>query len=171
MPLLQQSCETGFEEGKSATEILKKFFQDFTPGTNQSEQFDLLFNFIQYVERQVALFDSIEDSAFEQINDLTGRGTITSLLMQAKFENNKFNAIFTFAQKDALLALPDYAHVFQHPLATGRGISGIMVFVDKISVAGLTQYGPEIVNPTATTRYSDGTLLWYYGTINLLRIT
>lgn len=94
-----------------------------------------------------------------------------NLTLQAKFENNKFNAIFTFAQKDALLALPDYAHVFQHPLATGRGISGIMVFVDKISVAGLTQYGPEIVNPTATTRYSDGTLLWYYGTINLLRIT
>ena len=57
LPLLQQHCETGFEEGKSATEILKQFFQDFTPGTNQSEQFDLLFNFIQYIERQVALFE------------------------------------------------------------------------------------------------------------------
>lgn len=94
-----------------------------------------------------------------------------NLTLQARFENNKFNAIFTVAQQDALLALPDYAHEFQHPLATARGISGITVYVDKDSVANLTQYGPEIVNPTATTRYADGTLLWLYGTINLLRIT
>lgn len=89
LPLLQQYCEQGFEEGKSAHEIIPSFFTDFSPHANQSEQFDLLFSFIQYVERQVALFDSIEDAAFEQINDLTGKGTVTSLMLRARFEGKE----------------------------------------------------------------------------------
>lgn len=96
---------------------------------------------------------------------------LRNLTLQARFENNKLNAVFTIAQKEALLALPDYAHEFQHPLATRRGIVGITVIVDKASVADLTQYGPEIVNPSATTRYSDGNLLWFYGIINLFRMS
>jgi len=57
------------------------------PNRSRQEQFDILFNFIQYVERQVALFDSIEDAAFEQIQDLTGKGTVSALLLRTQFEN------------------------------------------------------------------------------------
>ena len=89
LPLLQQYCESGFEKGKSATEILEDFFKDLVPHATRDDQFDLLFKFIQYVERQVALFDSIEDSAFEQINDLYGRGTLSALLLRTKFENKE----------------------------------------------------------------------------------
>lgn len=89
LPLLQQYCERGFEEGKSALEIIPSFFSDLSPNSNRAEQFDLLFNFIKYVERQVALFDSIEDAAFEQINDLSGKGTVASLLLRARFENKE----------------------------------------------------------------------------------
>lgn len=89
LPLLQQYCESGFEKGKSATEILEDFFRDIVPHATRDEQFDLLFNFIQYVERQVALFDSIEDSAFEQINDLNGKGTLSALLLRTKFEDKE----------------------------------------------------------------------------------
>lgn len=89
LPLLQQYCEQGFEKGQPATEILQQFFGDFIPQASKDEQFDLLFKFIQYVERQVALFDSIEDSAFEQINDTAGRGTIASLLLRAKFDRKE----------------------------------------------------------------------------------
>jgi phosphoenolpyruvate carboxylase len=87
LPLLQQACETGFEKGKDPKSIIKKFFSDFTPNANRDEQFDLLFNFIQYTERQVVLFDSIEDAAFDQVNDLNGKGTISALLLRASSEN------------------------------------------------------------------------------------
>src|SRR5271170_3078755 len=87
LPLLQQECETGFEKGASAVEIIENFFHDFMPNHNRQEQFDILFNFILYVERQVALFDSIEDAAFEQIQDLTGKGTVSALLLRTQFEN------------------------------------------------------------------------------------
>jgi phosphoenolpyruvate carboxylase len=87
LPLLQQYCIDGFQQGDSANEILDLFFKELVPNANREEQFDLLFNFIQYIERQVALFDSIEDSAFEQINDLNGKGTIPALLLRTKYEN------------------------------------------------------------------------------------
>lgn len=67
-------------------EIINRFFNDLVPHTTQEERFDLLFRFIQYVERQVALFDSIEDSSFEQINDLSGKGTLPALLLRTRYE-------------------------------------------------------------------------------------
>src|SRR6218665_2935260 len=89
LPLLQQYCEEGFERGESAREIISAFFHDFVPQATETERFDILFKFIQYVERQVALFDSIEDSAFDQVNDLEGKGTVAELLMLAKFEEKQ----------------------------------------------------------------------------------
>jgi phosphoenolpyruvate carboxylase len=86
LPLLQQACETGFSKGKDPKSIIKKFFSDFVPSATREELFDLLFNFIQYTERQVVLFDSIEDAAFSQINDLYGKGTVTELLLRAGSE-------------------------------------------------------------------------------------
>ncbi len=89
LPLFQQYCETGFQKGESATEIVTNFFIDFAQQTSADDRLELLFKFIQYVERQVALFDSIEDSAFEQINDLGGKGTIKALLLRARTENRE----------------------------------------------------------------------------------
>src|SRR6185436_13721092 len=89
LPLLQAHCESEFERGQSPIEIVQSFFHDFAPQINSKEQLDMLFNFIQYVERQVALFDSVEDAAFEQVNDLDGKGTVTALLLRTGFENKR----------------------------------------------------------------------------------
>lgn len=86
LPLLQQACETGFSKGKDPRTIIRKFFKDFAPSATREEMFGLLFNFIQYTERQVVLFDSIEDAAFAEINDLNGKGTLTELLLRAGSE-------------------------------------------------------------------------------------
>lgn len=86
LPLLQQACEIGFEKGKDPKSIIKKFFSDYTPQASEEEQFDLLFGIIQYAERQVVLFDSIEDAAFDEINDLNGAGTMNALLLRAQTE-------------------------------------------------------------------------------------
>ncbi len=87
LPLLQQACEQGFDSGKDPKTIIRKFFSDYTPQATTEEQFSLLFGFIQYAERQVVLFDSIEDAAFDQINDLDGPGSVSSLLIRAKAED------------------------------------------------------------------------------------
>jgi phosphoenolpyruvate carboxylase len=86
LPLLQQSCESEYEKGKDPKTIIKKFFKEYTPQATREEQFDLLFGFIQYIERQVVLFDSIEDAAFAEINDLKGKGTVSELLLRVAAE-------------------------------------------------------------------------------------
>ncbi len=83
LPLLQQVVENGFQSGLQPDEIIAKFFEDYSPGSSAAEKFDFLFRIIQYIERQVVLFDSIEDSAFEQINDLRGKGSVAALLLRA----------------------------------------------------------------------------------------
>ena len=49
---------------------------------------NLLFRFIQYIERQVVLFDAIEDAAFPIINNMDGIGTLRSSKENA-FSNGK----------------------------------------------------------------------------------
>lgn len=87
LPILQQYCEEGFESGKDPKTIIRKFFRDLVPKASRKEQFDLLFNFIQYTERQVVLFDSIEDAAFAEVHDMSGPGTISAVVLRAKSEN------------------------------------------------------------------------------------
>src|SRR5690606_37468100 len=40
---------------------------------------ELLFRFVQYAERQVVLFDALEDAAFREIHDMNGAGTLKHL--------------------------------------------------------------------------------------------
>ncbi len=84
LPLLQESCDRGFKAGLRPDEIIAKFFHDYLPESQPGEKFDFLFQVIQYIERQVALFDSIEDASFEQVNDLRGKGSVAALLLRAE---------------------------------------------------------------------------------------
>ncbi len=86
LPLFLQYCEEGFQKGKSPEEIIRDFCSEVVPAASGEERTNLLFQFIQYVERQVVLFDSVEDAAFESINDVNGKGTITALLLQTSGE-------------------------------------------------------------------------------------
>ncbi|MFN3402618.1 MAG: phosphoenolpyruvate carboxylase [Cytophagaceae bacterium] len=69
-------CEEGFKKEKSPTEIIEAFLKQFTAYRTEQEQTDLLFRFVQYSERQVVLFDALEDAAFPKIHDLSGPGTL-----------------------------------------------------------------------------------------------
>lgn len=86
LPILQQYSEDGFSKKWDPDKIIRKFFADIVPQADEKDQLSLLFNFIQYVERQVVLFDSVEDAAFEKINDLSGKGTVASLLARVQTE-------------------------------------------------------------------------------------
>ncbi|HMP98541.1 MAG TPA: phosphoenolpyruvate carboxylase, partial [Cyclobacteriaceae bacterium] len=80
--------------------IIKTFFSDIVPQADEHDRISLLFNFIQYVERQVVLFDSVEDAAFERIHDLNGKGSIAALLARVQSESR---------EKDLLEILNDFA--------------------------------------------------------------
>ena len=79
LSLLQSNCEDGFKKRMSPVEIIADFFERHTNYNNEQQQMDLLFRFVQYVERQVVLFDALEDAAFPRINDMHGAGSLKHL--------------------------------------------------------------------------------------------
>lgn len=80
--LLLLNCEDGYKKQKSPTEIIDDFFAKQTTFTKEEEKIDLLFRLVQYVERQVVLFDALEDAAFKDVHDLSGAGTLKHLAIE-----------------------------------------------------------------------------------------
>jgi phosphoenolpyruvate carboxylase len=79
-------CEEGYAKEKSPQEILNSYFQQYTSCSNEQQKLDLMFRFVQYAERQVVLFDALEDAAFRQIHDVHGAGTLSHLLSEITSE-------------------------------------------------------------------------------------
>ena len=80
LSLLLTVCEDGYYKRKwGPVQILEDFFSKHTSLTTEPEKLDLLFRFTQYVERQVVLFDALEDAAFHEIKDVSGIGSLKQL--------------------------------------------------------------------------------------------
>jgi len=80
--LLMLSCEEGFANGLSPEEIIDNFFEKQVGNVTEKEKQGLLFKFVQYIERQIVLFDAIEDAAFKGVNDMNGSGSLHQLSVQ-----------------------------------------------------------------------------------------
>jgi len=79
LALFLSHCEEGYKKKQGPKEIITQFFEKYTAAKTEAEQVDLLFRFIQYAERQVVLFDALEDAAFREIHDTMGVGTMKHL--------------------------------------------------------------------------------------------
>jgi len=79
LSLFLNHCEEGYKKRESPHEIVEQFFKKFTSLQNENEKVDLLYRFVQYAERQVVLFDALEDAAIKEINDTIGIGTLKQL--------------------------------------------------------------------------------------------
>ena len=86
LPLFHETCEKGFKKGDNPTTIVETFFEKYQGRRNKESQINLLFRFIQYIERQVVLFDAIEDAAFPVVNNMDGVGTLRNLKGSATSE-------------------------------------------------------------------------------------
>jgi len=87
LPLFYETCNKGFTAGENPTTIVNSFFKKYQARRSDKSQINLLFRFIQYIERQVVLFDAIEDAAFPVVNNMDGIGTLRSLKESAAAEN------------------------------------------------------------------------------------
>ncbi|MBS7253860.1 phosphoenolpyruvate carboxylase [Flavobacterium branchiicola] len=79
LPLFTETCETGFKKQETPKEIFDFFSNKFLNNASEKEKIDLMFRFIQYIERQIVLFDAIEDAAFPEVNNMEGRGSLRDI--------------------------------------------------------------------------------------------
>ena len=89
LSLFKKICEEGYSNDQNPTEIVENFFKIYLKDKNEKFKIDLLFNFIQYIERQIVLFDAVEDAAFSEINNLDGIGTLRSLKEDVESKDKK----------------------------------------------------------------------------------
>jgi phosphoenolpyruvate carboxylase len=80
LAIFAAECEDGFDAGKTPEQIIEAFWKEYYDEKKPEEQLQLLFYFIQYIERQVVLFDSVEDALFEQNHQMNGPGSLKHLL-------------------------------------------------------------------------------------------
>jgi phosphoenolpyruvate carboxylase len=67
IPILSSFGREQLLNGKSPLEIIELFFSRFTDIVDENAKIDFMLKVIQYVERQVVLFDSVEDAAFSKL--------------------------------------------------------------------------------------------------------
>ena len=109
LSLLLTHCEDGYKKKKNPVEIIDEFFSKHTSYTDEKDQLDILFRFVQYSERQVVLFDALEDSAFRYVNDLNGAGTLKQLetnVEQSQKQNELAKKLKDFSIRLVLTAHP-----------------------------------------------------------------
>ncbi|MEO1029837.1 MAG: phosphoenolpyruvate carboxylase [Bacteroidota bacterium] len=98
LPLFHATCKRGYEKKDDPTTIVETFFKKYQARRSPESQIDLLFRFIQYIERQVVLFDAVEDAAFPIVNNMDGIGTLRSLKESVKKEN-KLDLLKTYLEE------------------------------------------------------------------------
>ncbi len=82
LPLFSDFCSAGLERGQSPKELVEAFLADPTHRLDDTPPVNLLFRFLQFVERQVVLFDALEDAAFPSVQDVDGAGSLKDTINQ-----------------------------------------------------------------------------------------
>ncbi|RPH29582.1 MAG: phosphoenolpyruvate carboxylase [Bacteroidales bacterium] len=78
--LFSQTVDDGLKKSLSPQAIIKEFCSKLNYSVNDSRLIELLNDFIRITERQVVIFDAVEDSAFDKINDLSSSNSILYVL-------------------------------------------------------------------------------------------
>ncbi|MDP5060859.1 MAG: phosphoenolpyruvate carboxylase [Maribacter sp.] len=165
IPLLLNQSEKGLSEGLNPKEILENFFENFVEIESEKEQLDFMFRIIQYVERQVVLYDSVEDAAFPKLHKHS-----SSLSLKDYFQfvekNNSWDTIWdklsTFSARIVLTAHPTQ---FYTPavldIITNLRTLILEDKIDEIDV-GLQQLGlTSLINATKPTPLDEAKNIIY----------
>ena len=109
LPIFSEFCKLGYQKKLDPKTIVDNFFLKYCEKYSNEEKISLIFRFIQYVERQVVLFDAIEDASFTKVNNMDGIGTLRNLKELVESSNKKIELkkyLKSFKIKPVLTAHP-----------------------------------------------------------------
>jgi phosphoenolpyruvate carboxylase len=109
IPLLHQMCKTGLDSGHDPLHILDSFFNTQAIIKSEEEKIDFMFRVIQYVERQVVLYDSVEDAAFSHLQKFSDDLSLKDFINLLENKDSKpaiVEILSTFSARIVLTAHP-----------------------------------------------------------------
>ncbi len=80
LAIFAKHCDHGFDNHKTPVQIIEEFWEEYYEKASFEERQNVLFYFIQYIERQVVVFDSVEDALFTEAHEMEGPGSLRHLL-------------------------------------------------------------------------------------------
>ena len=135
LPFFTTHCEDGVKNQLAPIDIIESFFGQYEQYVQRADRFDLLFRFIQYIERQVVLFDAVEDAAFNKTGRVDDTGSLQALIQQA-VSNPAINNKVKDKLKDFSLRLVLTAHPTQ--FYPGAVLAIITDLIDALKVNNIT---------------------------------
>ena len=136
LPFLYEESKNGYEAGKTPEEIVEEFFKSHTDLHTEEQKLELLFKIIQYIERQVVLFDSIEDAAFPNLHSESDSGTVTHLF-ERSLQDHKLEKVRE-KLKDFTVKVVFTAHPTQfYPSSVQRIIQDLRTAITTDSVTNI----------------------------------
>ena len=147
-------------------EIIDGFFRDQFGETAEHDRLALLFRFVQLVERQVVLFDALEDAAFPRVNDTEGAGSLNETLariVQAERRAELAREVEDFRVRVVLTAHPTQFYPSRvlgiiTDLAESLAENEVSSIYDYLLQLGKTRFG----NRRKPTPMDEArSLLWY----------
>ncbi len=166
LPIFAEYCKSELEKGSSPLDILNSYVANQHEIHNEEEKINLMFRFIQFIERQVVLVDSLEDAEYSNINDLNGPGSVKSFF-ESVGNTNKEEA-FLEALKDFRVRIVLTAHPTQfYPgsvLGIIKDLSDSMKNNDLIRIESLLAqlgYTPFFKKQKPTPYDEAVSLIWF----------
>lgn len=166
LPLFTEVCEQGYREHKSPSQIFDAFIEKYFPESKEEQKINLMFRFIQYVERQVVLFDAIEDAAFTDLNNIEGAGSLREIKERAESNglgNELRNFLDGFGVHTVLTAHPTQFYpgsVLGIITDLTKAIAGTKLTEIKILLAQLGK--TPFIKKEKPTPYDEAvSLIWY----------
>ncbi|WP_128330472.1 phosphoenolpyruvate carboxylase [Apibacter sp. HY039] len=93
-PMLYDLSSKELKKSKNPKDIIETFLTKFAHIKNDEDKRNLLFRIIQFIEREVVLFDSVEDASFDNIIALNHqKGTLENLYQVAQ-QQKKLDEVF-----------------------------------------------------------------------------
>lgn len=166
LPFLYEESKDGYNEGRNPVEIVEEFFAKHTELKTEEQKLELLFKIIQYIERQVVLFDSIEDAAFSQLHSDRDAGTVLQL-HERSLQTNRMNEVRE-KMKDFAVRVVFTAHPTQfYPNSVQRILHDLRSAITEDSVTNidmlLQQLGKTpFVNKERPTPLDEALNIIYY---------
>lgn len=166
LSLLLNNCEEGYRKKLSPSQIINDFFSKHTEYSKEQEKLDLLFRFVQYAERQVVLFDALEDAAFSKVNDMNGVGTLKQLT--GDLQKNNFDQATLDKLKEFCIRIVLTAHPTQfYPGSVLGIINDLSRAISEDNITGINQFLQQLgktpfLKKQKPTPYDEAvSLIWY----------
>lgn len=165
IPLMNRICSEGLAAGQDPAATLESFFHSYAGVGSEEERIALIFMIIRYVERQVVLFDSIEEAAYVRMQQNSNDLTLSEFIHASTPEDRE---IISEKLRDFSARLVLTAHPTQfYPPAVLEIISRLRVLVDRNDInqidQTLQQLGfTSLLNRVKPTPFDEARNIIYY---------